>query len=134
MNADHECACASKEWRAAVRDLIMPWVLDGVDLGDDALEVGPGFGATTDVLRERVPRLTAVEIDPALASALREKLGGSNVEIVTGDATAMLFEDGRFSSAASFSMLHHVPSAALQDKVFQEVARVLRAGGVFVAT
>ena len=31
-------------------------------------------------------------------------------------------------------MLHHVPSAALQDQVFTEVHRVLRAGGVFVVT
>ena len=31
-------------------------------------------------------------------------------------------------------MLHHVPSPALQDRVFSEARRVLRPGGVFVAT
>ena len=30
-------------------------------------------------------------------------------------------------------MLHHVPSTALQQKVFREVLRALRPGGVFVA-
>jgi SAM-dependent methyltransferase len=30
-------------------------------------------------------------------------------------------------------MLHHVPTAELQDRLFAEVARVLRPGGVFVA-
>jgi SAM-dependent methyltransferase len=30
-----------------------------------------------------------------------------------------------------FTMLHHVPSKALQDKLFTEVCRVLRPGGVF---
>ena len=30
-------------------------------------------------------------------------------------------------------MLHHVPTAALRDRLFAEVARVLRPGGVFVA-
>jgi SAM-dependent methyltransferase len=134
MNADHRCACASDEWRATVRDLIMPWVLAEIDLGDDVLEIGPGFGATTEVLRERVAHLTAVEIDPGLASELATRLAGTNVEVVVGDATALDLDAGRFTAAASFSMLHHVPGAALQDRLFGEVRRVLRPGGVFVAT
>jgi ubiquinone/menaquinone biosynthesis C-methylase UbiE len=51
---------------------------------------------------------------------------------VTGDATALEFPDGSFSGAASFTMLHHVPTIALQDRLFAEVGRVLRSGGVFV--
>jgi SAM-dependent methyltransferase len=31
-------------------------------------------------------------------------------------------------------MLHHVPSVELQNRLFAEVARVLRPGGIFVAT
>jgi predicted methyltransferase len=31
-------------------------------------------------------------------------------------------------------MLHHVPSPALQDRLFAEVRRVLRPGGVFAGT
>jgi hypothetical protein len=31
-------------------------------------------------------------------------------------------------------MLHHVPSAALQDRLMTEVARVLRPGGTFAGT
>ena len=31
-------------------------------------------------------------------------------------------------------MLHHVPSPAAQDKLFSEVARVLRPGGIFAGT
>ena len=55
-----------------------------------------------------------------------------SISIVEGDATALEFPDGRFSGAASFTMLHHVPTSALQDRLFAEVARVLRPGGVFV--
>jgi len=36
-----------------------------------------------------------------------------------------------FDAAVSMTMLHHVPSAALQDRLFAEVARVLRPGGMF---
>ncbi|MGO1052533.1 hypothetical protein [Crossiella sp. CA198] len=46
------------------RDII-PWALDGVDLGADVLEIDPGYGATTVALATRTPRLTAVEIDPS---------------------------------------------------------------------
>jgi ubiquinone/menaquinone biosynthesis C-methylase UbiE len=98
------------------------------DLGDDVLEVGPGYGATTDVLRERVAKLTAVEIDPALAAVLADRLAGANVTVVEGDATALDFDDGRFTGATCFAMLHHVPTSELQDQLFAEVARVLRPG------
>jgi ubiquinone/menaquinone biosynthesis C-methylase UbiE len=134
MNAEHRCACASEEWRATVRDLIMPWVLDDVDLGDHLIELGPGFGATTDVLRERVSKVTVVEIDPGLAHELAERMANSNVEVFEGDATALEFPDGCFSAAASFSMLHHVPTPELQDRLFAEASRVLRPGGLLAAT
>ena len=117
-----------------IRDVILPWAVGDIDLGDDVLEVGPGFGATTDVLSESVPKLTAVEIDERLAGMLVERFAPtSTVEIVQGDATALTFEDGRFSGAACFTMLHHVPTVELQDVLLAEVARVLRPGGVLVA-
>jgi SAM-dependent methyltransferase len=132
MNEYHKL-CGSDEWRAVVRDSILPWALGDLDLGDDVLEVGPGYGATTDVLGELVPKLTAVEIDPDLAAMLMDRFAGKgSVSIVRGDATALEFPDGRFSGAASFTMLHHVPTIALQDRLFVEVGRVLRSGGVFV--
>jgi SAM-dependent methyltransferase len=133
VNENHQ-HCGSDEWRAVVRDNILPWALGDLDLGDDVLEVGPGYGATTDVLSESVPKLTAVEIDHDLAEMLTDRFAGSGtVVIVRGDATALEFPDGRFSGAASFTMLHHVPTVALQNRLFAEVGRVLRPGGVFVA-
>lgn len=133
MNEAHR-RCGSDEWRAVVRDHILPWAIGDVELGDDVLEVGPGYGATTDVLSSSLPRLTAVEIDPDLAALLTDRFAGNPaVTIVHGDATALEFDAGRFSGAACFTMLHHVPTAELQDRLFAEVARVLRPGGVLVA-
>jgi SAM-dependent methyltransferase len=134
MNDGHRIVCGGDEWRETVRDHIIPWVLDGIELGDDAVELGPGYGATTDVLQFQVAKLTAVEIDPKLAAMLIERFSGTNVRVIEGDATALEFDDGRFSAAMSFSMLHHVPSPELQDRVFAEARRVVRAGGVFAAT
>ena len=112
----------------------MPWVLRDVVAFDDVLEIGPGPGLTTDSLRHWAAKLTVIEIDPALAVALRTRLAGTNVEVVTGDATAMPFADGRFSSVVSFTMLHHVPSVQQQDQVLAEAFRVLRPGGTFAGS
>ena len=54
--------------------------------------------------------------------------------MVEGDGTDMPFEDAGFSGAACFTMLHHVPSAAAQDRLFAEVRRVLRPGAPFAGT
>ena len=133
MNEHHK-HCGSDEWRALIRDVILPWAIGDVDFGDDVLEVGPGYGATTDVLSESVPQLTAVEIDEELAAYLEDRFHPlEHVRIVRGDATALEFGDGRFTGAACFTMLHHVPTVELQDRLFAEVARVLRPGGALVA-
>ena len=131
MNEAHLQICGGDEWAEVVEQHILPWALRGVDLGDDVLEVGPGPGRTTDVLLRTVPRLTAAEVDPELADRLAERLAGTGVEVVEADATDMPFADGRFTAALSFTMLHHVPSPELQDRLFAEVARVLRPGAVF---
>jgi SAM-dependent methyltransferase len=131
MNRFHRWFCRSALWRTALERRILPWALGGLDLGPDLLEVGPGPGLTTDLLRRRVTWLTAIEIDPTLAARLQHRLAGTNVRVVPGDATALPFADGSFSGAVALTMLHHVPSAALQDRLLAEVLRVLRPGGWF---
>lgn len=134
MNEAHE-RCGSDEWRQIIREVILPWAIGEVDLGDDVLEVGPGYGATTDVLSESVPQLTSVEIDDELAAMLRQRFAAKpSVEIVRGDATALTYTDGRFTGAACFTMLHHVPTVKMQDRLFAEIARVLRPGAALVAS
>jgi SAM-dependent methyltransferase len=131
VNPIHLERCSSDEWADTVKKHIIPWTLEGIELGDDVLEIGPGPGRTTDILRDMTPRLTAIEVDPGLAAALAERTAGSNVIVIEGDATRMALLSARFSAALSFTMLHHVPSPDLQDALFVDVARVLRPGGVF---
>jgi SAM-dependent methyltransferase len=136
MNRQHLEVLASEEWRQTLQNLAFPFAFGDEGpaiLGDDPLEIGPGPGLTTDLLRARLPRLTSIELDPDLAGQLTARLVGTNVDVVEGDATAMPFDDGRFSGVATFTMLHHVPTVELQDRIFAEVCRVLRPGGVLVA-
>ena len=131
MNAVHRWLCQSSSWKAGLENLL-PWALEGVDLGDHILEIGPGPGLTTDLLRTRVPNITALEVDPLLTDSLKSRMENTNVRVMQGDATDMPFDDQQFSAVVSFTMLHHVPSAALQNKLLAEARRVLRSGGVFV--
>lgn len=134
MNRFHRWFCRTSFWKKAIGEEIIPWVLKDVELGDDVLEVGPGPGMTTDILRERLQHLISIEIDPRLADALTQRMQGTNVKVIEGDATAMPFTDASFSGAVSFTMLHHVPSPALQDRLLAEVYRVLKPGGVFAGS
>lgn len=61
-------------------------------------------------------------------------MSDTNVAVIQGDASAMPFEDATFSGAGAFTMLHHVPSSALQDRLLHDVYRVLKPGGMFVET
>jgi ubiquinone/menaquinone biosynthesis C-methylase UbiE len=129
MNRIHRWLCRSERWRKELEGNVVPWVLDGVKLGSNVLEVGPGPGLTTDILRSQVNHLTALEIDSALAHSLAARMRSSNVTVIQGDATVMPFRDAQFSGAVCFTMLHHVPFPALQDKLLCEVRRVLEPGG-----
>jgi len=133
MNRAHGLVCSSCWWARAVERQLLPWGLAGVDLGDDALEIGPGFGATTRVLAAREGSLTVIELSESYCRRLRRTLP-DEVEIVQADATAMPFADGSFSGVVCFTMLHHVPSPQMQDRLLAEVSRVLRPGGVFAGT
>jgi SAM-dependent methyltransferase len=134
MNEVHEELCSSDGWAEYLATDVLPKVLVEADLGDHLIEVGPGFGLATDVLRTKVDRITAVEIDPGYAASLAARFAGTNVEVVHADAAAMGFADASFSSAASFTMLHHVPNPKQQDLLFAEIARVLTPGGTFIGS
>ena len=134
MNKAHLEFCSSPEWARQVEHELLPWVLEGCELGDDLLEVGPGPGLVTDVLRRKTARITAVELDLDLAGKLASRLAGSNVSVIAGDVTRLPLAAGRFSSAACLTMLHHIPSPALQDAALAEIARVLQPGGLLMGS
>ncbi|MGP3757217.1 class I SAM-dependent methyltransferase [Streptomyces sp. IBSNAI001] len=132
MNTDHAELCASPGWAAHLHDEVLPLAVGRSELGEELLEVGPGPGAATDWLRTRVGRLVALEIEAEAAARLSDRFAGTNVEVHQGNGTALKFADDSFDSAASFTMLHHVPTIALQNCLLAEILRVLRPGGVLV--
>jgi ubiquinone/menaquinone biosynthesis C-methylase UbiE len=134
MNENHTKLMPSAEWFAHIQDEVLPQATAGVELGADLLELGPGWGAATEWLGPRVNRLVAVEYEQESVTRLADKYAGTNVEVVSGDATALRYPDASFDTVATCTMLHHVPTRALQDRVLAEAFRVLRPGGVFLGS
>jgi SAM-dependent methyltransferase len=132
MNEAHIAFLSSPDWARMLETDLLPWVEAAGELGDDVLEIGPGPGLTTELLRRRVDRLTAVEVDPELAEPLKQRMTGTNVEVIQGDAAASGLPSARFSTVTCFSVLHHLQSSADQDRLFGEIERLLRPGGKFV--
>lgn len=133
MNLLHRWGCRSRPWALVSRRFLLPFALDDAPLGDSVLEMGPGFGANTSYLGSHAKTVTAVEIDHALVEHLRRRYAAhERVLIVEGDATGTDLDAGDYSSVVSMAMLHHVPTADLQDALFVEARRLLAPGGVFV--
>jgi len=134
MNDNHARVCTSPEWALHIQTDILPALTRDVDLGDRMLEIGPGPGAATEWLRGRVGALTAIEVDDTASALLASRYAGTNVEVVTGSAAELTYPDASYDSVGCFTMLHHVPTMALQNNILAEAFRVLRPGGVLIGS
>src|SRR3954468_15883378 len=123
MNLIHRVYCRSALWRRHL-GVILPWATEGVPLDGHVLELGSGPGLTTDWLQSQAGSLTAVEYVEADVAALSER--APDVDVHNADATDLPFDDGTLAPVLCFTMLRHVPSAALQDRLYPEARRVLK--------
>jgi SAM-dependent methyltransferase len=133
MNRFETWFCGSPLWRYVTRRQLLPWVLQGSELGEHVLELGAGPGAATEELGRLAARVTSLEYDHAFAAKLGAMVRHSNANVIQGDGAALPFADRTFSSVIAILMLHHLRSNELQDRAFAETWRVLRPGGVFLA-
>jgi SAM-dependent methyltransferase len=105
-----------------------------VDAESEALEVGAGSGALTEVLCSRVKSLLATDYAPEMIEILKERLrasGTTNVQCEVMDGQALQLEDDRFDAAASsFALMLFADRA----RGFSELNRVVRPGGRVVVS
>ena len=100
-----------------------------VDASTEALEVGAGSGALTEILSGRVKSLLATDFSPKMVELLRERMqaiGAANVTCEVMDGQALELQDAGFDRAACSFALMLFPDRA---KGFSELRRVLRPGG-----
>src|SRR5260370_11483122 len=99
MNRYETWFCGTRLWQWVTRQQVLPWVLQGSQLGEHVLEFGAGPGAATEAVGLLAGRVTSLEYHHALAAKLGARSNGSNATEIPGDAATLAFADGPFSSS-----------------------------------
>ncbi len=115
-------------WHRVITRSIEARILHDVDFPRPMLDVGCGDGHFASVV---FPRGVDVGLDAGLADAREASLRKVYRWIVNASSLAVPFSDGAFASVLSNCVLEHIPNL---DTTLSEIARVLRPGGLFVAT
>ncbi|MGF1427092.1 class I SAM-dependent methyltransferase [Kitasatospora sp. LaBMicrA B282] len=105
-------------------------VRDALHLPDDRplLDVGCGTGSFLHALLPRhTGRLVGLDTSPQAVEATRT----DRIQAIEGSAEELPFSEGEFAIVTARHMLYHVPNPQL---ALEQAHRVLRPGGVFVAT
>ena len=87
---------------------ILTRIVDALEptVEETVVEIGPGRGAMTDLLKERARAVIAIEYDRALAAMLRDRYAGSNVRIVEAD---VLETDLGATAGGPYALIGNVP-------------------------
>ena len=110
---------------------ILERIVDALDPtpADTVVEIGPGRGALTEILKDRAGRVVAVEYDRALAAMLRERYSRSNVSIVEADVLSL---DLHATAGGPFLLAGNVPYYITTPILFQALQRPRAERAVFL--
>jgi len=131
--AEYDWSAGGEEWTesAAWKDgLIQEILAPGVPKESVVVEIGPGAGRWSAVLRDRVARLILVEPSEAMLAVTRARFEGDpGVSWVLSDGASLPgVEDASVDAVWSFDVFVHL-SANDVAGYLGEIARVLRPGG-----
>ena len=110
--------------------------LGGVTAATNILDIGAGYGGAARYLAKRFGcKVTCLNLSEVENRRNKIKNQEQNldhlIEVVKGNFEELPFKDGSFDLVWSQDAILH---SGHKDKVFQEVARILRKGGQFVFT
>ncbi len=99
--------------------------------GASVLEMGCGTGRLLQYLVPQKVLLYGVDMSPGMLAMARERLASAERVVALEEAVAdkMPFDDATFDAIYSILVVNLIPN---YRKTFEEVARLLKPGGVFV--
>lgn len=110
-----------RTWEATARTLI-----ELIELGD-VLDLASGDGALAQLIAPRARSVTCVDASAKVANAARKRLAEfTNVRVLEADMHALNLPASSFDQAL---LLQALPYTNQTDRLFSELARVLRPGG-----
>lgn len=119
----------TRQWRQKeIEDLIV----SRIGANGRVLDIGCGNGRFCGLVQKIGAKYTGLDSSKELIKIARGRCPGTNFEI--GEATDMPFPAETFGAAIAIAVLHHIPSKDLRIKFFYEAHRVMKAGGIFIAT
>ena len=111
IGSELELFALATRWKSYLREVMSP------HLGPEVLEVGAGFGATTDFLCRGATQWVCLEPDPRLAARLAERIRAGEIprccEVVHGTLND-LDPQLRFDSILYVDVLEHIKNDAQQ--------------------
>lgn len=123
---------ATNLWRAAELTALIDQALPSLQSSKTILDLGCGDGGIMAVLRPYLPAavaLVGLDADPDETKLAEQR--GLYAKTVTAGAERIPLADASVDAILSNSVLEHIASL---DGVLKECGRLLRSGGVFVAT
>lgn len=98
--------------------------------GSKVLEIGVGTGRIAlPLARRNRYRYTGIDLSRNMMDALRAKAPAGPIELIQGDVSRLPFSAGTFDAVVAVHVFHLVSP---WQQAMDEVARVLRAGGVLL--
>ena len=85
--------------------------LSSISDGTSILDVGCGFGGTSEMLAATFPaaKICALNIDPRQIEKARQRDADGRITYVIGDACDMVFEDASFDRLIAVESVFHFP-------------------------
>lgn len=97
------------------------------------LDLGCGQGWYACEMAKKGYAITAVDQSEGQLARAREYASGQGLELdyKWANAAELPFADASFDFAYAVNVVHHITDLEVREQAFQEIARVLRPGGIF---
>lgn len=103
----------------------------GYDKKSKVLEIGCGNGRLSEFIAPHVETLYGVDISEEMILRARARLGHQkNIIFSATDGMSFPLENGSIDAVFSFIVFQHMPSVEIIRRNIEEIARVLKPGGI----